>query len=249
MSRDYHSVDLPRTSSPWAAKEAIQQAIISYSSETEQDIVPRASKRGSTSLDRSAESKVSKLSSLTRHSSAAKRQSKESRPRLETIESYAEKPVATPENELVEYPPSKNQASKADSIGATFGLADLRLEEFNSYSVWNASYSNMRVCPVNLIGGSYYYVENRSFIPSRPGVTLHAGTDKSAPTVAVAHLDYFSTSNQLGLGDPQRDPTNVRWERLHKESFWTHMRYSFSFEWEDGDVRKYEFHRTKNIYW
>jgi len=78
-------------------------------------------------------------------------------------------------------------------------------------------------------------------------VTLHSGSSKTSPVIGVAHLDYFSTSNLLGLGDPEHNPTGVAWERLHKESFWTHMRYSFSFEGENGPV-KYEWHRTKNIY-
>lgn len=110
--------------------------------------------------------------------------------------------------------------------------------------------TNMRVCPVDLTSTSvnYYYVESRMFAPNKPGITLHFGTSKTAPTIGVAHLDYFSTSNLLGLGDPDRNPTGMVWERLHKESFWTHMRYSFSLEGENGIV-KYEWHRTNNIYW
>jgi hypothetical protein len=255
MSREYNSVDLPRRASPFDTKEAIEQAILSYSSETEHDIVPYRPKRTAATRPKESKDKDSKLASLSRHNSAAKRSSKkDSRPKLETIESYVEKPVATPTSEEREdaastLKPSKEEIARHESLGASLGLADLPPEEFTSYSVWNASLSNMRVCPVNLVGGNYFYVENRSFVPQRPGVTLHLGTDKTAPTIAVAHLDYFSTSNLLGLGDPERAPSDVRWEKLHKDSFWIHNRYSFSFEWSDGDMRKYEWHRTKNIYW
>lgn len=279
MSREYYSVDLPRTCSPFATTQAIQQAILSYSSETEQDIVPHPVKQPSVSSVKSKDSKKLKsepvsvsptspkpkeslLASLSRHNSTAKRASKiESRPKLETIESYVEKPKSSPkpkppvplfDNEDIfeaSTIPSKTAIESEQPIGVKFGLSELPEDEFTSYTIWNASYSNMRVCPLNLTGGDYYYVENRSFIPNRPGVTLRLGTEKKAPCVAAAHLDYFKNSNMLGLGNMEHAPASVRWERLHKDSFWTHMRYSFSFEWEDGVVKKYEWHRTKNIYW
>lgn len=140
--------------------------------------------------------------------------------------------------------------SKYNSIASEFGLSQLAEDETTAYTVWNAGLTNMRVCPVNLTSptNNFYYVESRSFVPNKPGITLHHGTSRDAPTIAVAHLDYFSTSNKIGLGDPEHNPTGVYWERLHKESFWTHMRYSFTFEGENG-VKRYEWHRTKNMYW
>lgn len=79
----------------------------------------------------------------------------------------------------------------------------------------------MHVCPIDLttLSLNYYCFENRSFIPSRPSVTLHLGNDKTVLTVAVAHLDYFSTKNLLGLGSLETNPLGMKWEKLHKESF------------------------------
>jgi len=183
-----------------------------------------------------------------------------SRPQLSREISYSldlprtSSPVYSPYSNIVELEettiPEPARPAKGASIAAEFGLSPLPDNEFTAYTIWNASLTNMRVCPVDLTSSSnsYYYIENRSFIPNKPGITLHHGTSKDAPTIGVAHLDYFSTSNLLGLGDPQRNPTGVTWERLHKESFWTHMRYSFSLEEEDGTVIKYEWHRTKNLY-
>ncbi|KAH8592185.1 hypothetical protein B0O99DRAFT_483546, partial [Bisporella sp. PMI_857] len=105
-----------------------------------------------------------------------------------------------------------------ESIAASLGLSHLPETDFTEYTVWNAQISNMRVCPVDLTTPNpiYYYVENRAFIPSHPGVTLHLGSDKTAPTIGVAHLDYFSTKNLLGLGNPTTNPLAMRWEKLHK---------------------------------
>jgi len=137
------------------------------------------------------------------------------------------------------------QKHKPSSVAAEFGLTPLPEDEFISYTIYNASLTNLRVCPIDLTSTSltYYYIESRSFIPNKPGVTMHAGCTKDDPIIGIAHLDYFSTSNLLGIGDPEGDPTGVIWEKLHKESFWTHMRYSFS--WEG---KKYEWVRTKNVY-
>lgn len=182
-----------------------------------------------------------------------------SRPQLSREVSYSldlprtSSPIFSPYSPIViaetTIPPT-SPSSKRTSIAADFGLSHLPEDESTTYTVWNAGLTNMRVCPIDLTSSSncYYYVEARSFVPNKPGITLHFGTSKDSPTIGVGHLDYFSTSNLLGLGDPERDPTAVVWERLHKESFWTHMRYSFSLEEKDGMVL-YEWHRTKNLYW
>lgn len=111
----------------------------------------------------------------------------------------------------------------------------------------------MRVCPADLSSGQYFYIAHRSFLPNRPGVVVHSGSTKEGAVLGVAHLDYFSTSNSLGVGDPGTAPIEVVWEKMHKESFWTHMRYSFSWDVEVerkglSEVERpiFEWHRTKN---
>jgi len=164
-------------------------------------------------------------------------------------------PVYSPYSNIVELEettiPEPRHSAKRESIAAEFGLSPLADDDFTAYTVWNASFLDMRICPVDLTSSSnpYYYIESTHFVSNKPGITLRLGTSKDAPIIGVAHLDYFSTSNQIGLGDPEHNPAGVRWERLHKESFWTHMRYSFSLEEEDGTIVKYEWHRTKSIYW
>ena len=266
MSRDYNSVDLPRTSTPFAIKEAVNSAIVSYASEDERDIVPQAS-RPFRRVTTTTKSKRSPLSSI---------------PSESLVPTVKRSATVSNRDNVVQQVPSKYATSTTDPtidtaglialspqntrsdepIGYALGLSHLPENEFNEYTVWNASLSNMRVCPTDLTTSSptYYYVENRAFIPSHPGVTLHLGSDKAAPTVAVAHLDYFSTKNLLGLGNPQTNPLGMKWEKLQKESFWTHMRYTFTFDFGIGEgeatrfgdhseVRKFEWHRTKNVYW
>ena len=253
MSREYaNSVDLPRTNTPFALKEAINAAITSYSSEDERDIVPRAPKQA-------------------KHTSKPRRSPLTSIPSQSLVPTESQQPSSNPSKTPrsspatptdVEAPPSPTAENlRNESIAITLGLAHLPEAEFTEYTIWNASLSNLRVCPIDLTctNPTYYYVENRAFIPSHPGVTLRLGSDKIAPIIAVAHLDYFSTKNLLGLGDPKTNPMGMKWEKLHKDSFWTHMRYSFSYDFGLGEgeatrfgdhsgVRKFEWHRTKFLY-
>jgi len=264
MSRDYNSVDLPRTSSPFALRNAVDAALTSYASEDEREIVPRASKssRRTTSATKPKRTPLSSIPSeslvpTVKEISAIKID--DSAPTL----SRSNASIATFAADNTAIVALSPQGTRSDEpIGYAFGLSHVPENEFTEYTVWNASVSNMRVCPTDLttLSPTYYYIENRSFIPSRPGVTLHLGSDKAAPTVAVAHLDYFSTKNLLGLGSPETNPLGMRWEKLHRESFWTHMRYAFTFDFGNGEgeasrfgdhsgVRKFEWHRTKHVYW
>jgi hypothetical protein len=254
MSRNYNSVDLPRTSSPFTLREAVDAALSSYASEDERDIVPRTSKpsRRRTTATIPSESLVTTVKDAPP-------------PKTDDVVHTLSKSAAStatsavPNTDIVALSP---QNTRNEPIGYAFGLSHVPETEYFEYVVWNASVSNMRVCPTDLTTSSptYYYIENRSFIPSRPGVTLHLGNDKTAPTVAVAHLDYFSTKNLLGLGSPETNPLGMKWEKLHRESFWTHMRYAFTFDFGNGEgeatrfgdhsgVRKFEWHRTKHVYW
>ena len=262
MSREYsHSVDLPRTNTPFALKEAINAAITSYSSEDERDIVPRPPRQ----TKHTSKSKRSPLSTIPSQSivPTVLNQSSSTTSTSKTLKPSTTTSTASEETLARELVPPSPTAEKLrnESIAITLGLGHLPDAEFTEYTVWNASLSNLRVCPIDLTCPNpiYYYVENRAFIPSHPGVTLHLGSDKTAPIIAVAHLDYFSTKNLLGLGDPKTNPMGMKWEKLHKDSFWTHMRYSFSYDFGLGEgeatrfgdhsgVRKFEWHRTKFLY-
>jgi len=141
--------------------------------------------------------------------------------------------------------PQSAIVAKRGSVAEEFGLGPLAEEEFKEYTVWNASVTNMRVCSVNLDGGASYYIENQFLTPKVPGVTVHSGIEKSGPVLGVAYLDYFSTSNSIGIGDPAMNPMGVEWYRLHKESFWTHVRYSFEVTLETGETKSFEWHRSR----
>jgi hypothetical protein len=68
-----------------------------------------------------------------------------------------------------------------------------------------------------------YYVNISMFTPGKPDVTLHAGSDRSAPIAAVCKFIRLSANMNVGLGDP-KDPNNVIWEALTKEN-WDHSKY------------------------
>ncbi|KAG9243300.1 hypothetical protein BJ878DRAFT_511509 [Calycina marina] len=233
-----------------------------------QSIVPTVPKQSTKSSRKTSGSKPAPSRSVARATEAQRKQEEEE---LEMAIKLSIQEQSRRDDALFALPtddigPSQlhteSEELRNESIAATLGLSDLPDSEFNEYTVWNASLSNMRVCPIDLTAKNpdYFYIENRSFLPNKPGVTIHLGSDKKAPTICVAHLDYFSTKNLIGLGDPKTNPLDVKWEKLHKDSFWTHMRYSFQYDFGTGEgeatrfgdhsgVRKFEWHRTKQIYW
>lgn len=58
-----------------------------------------------------------------------------------------------------------------------------------------------------------YYVDNSTWTPEKPDLTVHAGSEKKAPVVAVSKFKHFSRHCKIGLGDPG-DVNNVQWEDL-----------------------------------
>lgn len=67
-------------------------------------------------------------------------------------------------------------------------------------------------------GQPVYYVEQWKFRSQSPDLTLHRGSDKSGPIVAVSHMPYWSNSFKVGLGDPS-DPGSMLWEQMGKNGF------------------------------
>lgn len=64
------------------------------------------------------------------------------------------------------------------------------------------------------------------FSLSKPDLTLHAGTDKHAPVVAVARMSSFTSTIRVGLGDPQANYGGVIWEELRRAN-WGNSKYQF----------------------
>lgn len=131
-----------------------------------------------------------------------------------------------------------------DSVAASFGLGIRDEEEFSEFNVYDAFVTNLRVCPVDLNGHSYY-VEHRSFLPHIPGVILRRGTEKDGEALGVAHLP-LAGRNKIGLGDFKNNPSAVIWESMGNAGFWTHMKYVFEFEPVNGERRKFCWIRTRN---
>jgi hypothetical protein len=88
---------------------------------------------------------------------------------------------------------------------------------FNYYSIHD---SNKR---------HVYHVRTSHFTPSKPDLIIHAGPNKKAPIIAVAHFTTFSSSFKIGLGDPTADPRGTVWEDLTQVS-WYLRHYKFETE-------------------
>lgn len=141
---------------------------------------------------------------------------------------------------------STGVAHHYDSIAARFGLGILDEENFTEYTVYDAFVTNLRICPVHLTDtGHFYYVEHRSFLPHVPGVILRSGTDKKGKCLGAAHLAVTGV-NTFGIGDSERNPQGMVWEKLGHTGFWTHMKYEFSIEIPSGERRTFNWIRTRN---
>ncbi|PYH90374.1 C6 zinc finger domain protein [Aspergillus ellipticus CBS 707.79] len=68
-----------------------------------------------------------------------------------------------------------------------------------------------------------YRVENNSLWSRKPDLSVHAGADKTGPTVAVCKFLHFSRSTRIGLGDPE-DVHRINYEDLVAQDTW-HAKY------------------------
>jgi hypothetical protein len=78
-----------------------------------------------------------------------------------------------------------------------------------------------------------------------PGVILRQGTDKEGKSAGVAHLPLMGR-NSIGLGDFDNNPNVMVWESMAGAGLWTHMKYVFEFELENGERRNFCWIRTRN---
>ena len=155
-------------------------------------------------------------------------------------------PAPTPAQEKANPFESPSKVHHYDSFAAAFGLGILDEEDFTEYTVYDAFVTNLRICPVHLTDtGRFYYVEHRSFLPHVPGVILRSGTDKKGKSLGVAHLP-LTGANTIGIGDFERNPQSVVWEKMGNTGFWTHMKYEFQHELPNGQRRAFHWIRTRN---
>ena len=80
-----------------------------------------------------------------------------------------------------------------------------------------------------------------SWRPGKPDITLHAGTDKTAPIAGVCWT--HRRQDELGLGDPNM-PHAVVWEKMHMEGR-LHVRFTFEAT-VGGERRPFEWKQTKD---
>lgn len=79
-----------------------------------------------------------------------------------------------------------------------------------------------------------YLVDNSTWTPHKPDLTVHAGTDNKAPVVAVSKFVRFSRHCKIGLGDPA-DANNILWEDLLCDGF-CHGKFRWQMSMGSGDA-------------
>jgi hypothetical protein len=85
--------------------------------------------------------------------------------------------------------------------------------------VWNTkSYINYRITTPD--NQPVYYINNSSFTPGTPDVTMHAGAEKTGPILGVCKWGHmYSKTVKVGLGDPGNMGGNdMVWEELVRTS-------------------------------
>lgn len=96
---------------------------------------------------------------------------------------------------------------------------------FKEFDINNAPGRNLCICSPSEV--ALFSVINSSYTRGVPDVTIHAGADKSGPTLGVAHLG-VSGKHTVGLGDPNGNISSVVWEGLSRTSRkWSHRTYQF----------------------
>ncbi|KAA8645591.1 hypothetical protein EYZ11_001782 [Aspergillus tanneri] len=83
-----------------------------------------------------------------------------------------------------------------------------------------------------------FHLENSLFRPKKPDLTVHAGSDKNGPIVAVCKFLHFSRHLKLGLGDPQ-NINEVSWEDLVCQNYkLTQYRWQMTVRTANGPTRQ-----------
>jgi hypothetical protein len=58
------------------------------------------------------------------------------------------------------------------------------------------------------------HIRRRAVTGNTPLLTMHDGSDETAPVMAVSHLPHFSKNFKIGLGDPGGPSEAMRWEDM-----------------------------------
>ena len=89
-----------------------------------------------------------------------------------------------------------------------------------------------------------YFIRGSLFRPGMPDVTMFAGKDKHGAVVGVCRYAAFSTSINVGRGDPAQ-PNNMEWEEVVKASR-DHSSYKFSVWSRTRERKTYSWKRTRD---
>lgn len=89
-----------------------------------------------------------------------------------------------------------------------------------------------------------YFIRSSVFRPGIPDVTMFEGKDKNGAVLGVCRYAAFSTSINVGRGDPQQ-PNDMVWEEVAKTSR-DHSSYKFSVWSRDQERKTYSWKRTRD---
>ncbi|KAJ5782108.1 hypothetical protein N7457_003882 [Penicillium paradoxum] len=90
-----------------------------------------------------------------------------------------------------------------------------------------------------------FHVNNSSFTPGKPDLTLHRSSDSNGPIVGVCKFRHFSSDCEIGTGNPEQSG-KMNWEYLHAQGF-TKRIYWFRMQMDDGTKRKFTWKRTHSL--
>jgi hypothetical protein len=99
--------------------------------------------------------------------------------------------------------------------------------ELKTYGVYSTKWHfNLRIHDQHNV--PLYFIENSSWTPHKPDVSLHAGSEKTDPVLGVARFE-ASGDMKVGIGDINaNDGLAMIWEDVTKKSRIKHSQYEWS---------------------
>jgi hypothetical protein len=148
------------------------------------------------------------------------------------------------EDDSVLGPPPQRRDTESLSSRSEEDQNDLNLTQSFEYEigVYCAGVSGDRRLVLSEGKPPAYFVRNSIFRPGIPDVTIFAGSDKSGAVIGVCMYAAFSTSINVGRGDPAK-PNEVEWETVSKFSR-DHSTYKFSIGLGPEPRKSYVWKRT-----
>jgi hypothetical protein len=156
------------------------------------------------------------------------------------------KGVNTPIRRSHESSPTSSLYNEDASTLVNVGGNATAVKEYSFYNT--TSRLNLRIVPgsvsikaVDPKRDAIYYVNNSSFMPGKPDVTLSAGSEKGGKVVGVCRMRFGLGTYNIALGDPGKDGVDAPWEMMKRHGVFGSRYWEFSLPVAKGSSERRTF--------